>query len=143
MARVEKTITINAPVEKVFGYVSVKTNLPDIWPSMVEAKDVQSLPNDGESFRWVYKMAGMKFEGTSEDIEFISNQRIVSKTKGGIDSTITWTFESEAGGTKVSFDAEYNVPIPLLGKIAEAIIVKQNSKEAESLLANLKAKMEA
>jgi len=142
MAKVEKTITINAPVEKVFGYVSMKTNLPDIWPSMVEAKDVQPLPNGGNSFRWVYKMAGMKFEGTSEDSEFIVNQSIVSKTKGGISSTITWTFQSEAGGTKVTFDAEYTVPIPLLGKLAEAIIVKQNNKEAELLLANLKERME-
>ena len=143
MAKVEKTITIDAPVEKVFSYVSVKTNLPDIWPSMVEAKDIQSLPNGGESFRWVYKMAGVKFEGTSEDSEFIVNQRIVSKTKGGIDSTVTWTFQPETEGTKVTFDAEYTVPIPLVGKIAEAIIVKQNNKEAELLLTNLKDRMEA
>lgn len=142
MAKVEKTVTINAPIEKVFSYVRVKTNLPDIWPSMVEAKEVQSLPNGGDSFRWVYKMAGMNFEGTSEDVDYIANQRIVSKTKGGIGSTITWTFQPEAGGTKVTFNAEYTVPIPLLGKLAEAIIVKQNNKEAELLLANLKAKME-
>ena len=125
MAKVEKTITINAPVEKVFGYVSVKTNLPDIWPSMEEAKEVQSLPNGGNSFRWVYKMASVKFEGTSEDIEYIVNQRIVSKTKGGIDSTITWTFKPEVGGAKVSFDYEYTVPIPLpipqIHKIASVI----------------------
>jgi uncharacterized membrane protein len=125
MAKVEKTITINAPVEKIFGYVSVKTNLPDIWPSMVEAKEVQSLPNGGDSFRWVYKMAGVKFEGTSEDIEYLTNQRIVSKTKGGISNTITWMFQPEAGGTKVSFDYEYTVPIPLpipqIHKIASVI----------------------
>ena len=143
MAKVEKTITINAPVEKVFGYVEEPANLPEIWPSMVEAKDVQRLPNGGTSFRWVYKMAGMRFKGTSEDTEYVANRRVVSKSKGGIESTITWTFQPEASGTKVTFEAKYTVPIPLLGKIAEAFIVKQNEHEAELLLANLKARMEA
>ena len=108
MAKVEKTVTINAPVEKVFDYIKQKTNLPEIWPSMVEAKDVQSLPNGGDSFRWVYKMAGMRFEGSSEDIEYIANQRIVSKNRGGIDSTITWTVKPEAKGTKVTFRLPLN-----------------------------------
>jgi uncharacterized protein YndB with AHSA1/START domain len=143
MAKVRKTITINAPVEKVFGYIGEPTNLPAVWPSMVEAKDVQRLPNGGTSFRWVYKMAGVRFEGTSEDTEYVANQRVVSKTKGGIESTVTWTAEPEAGGTKVTFEAEYTVPIPLLGKLAEALIVKQNERESETLLANLKARIEA
>ena len=50
MAKIEKTITINAPVEKVFGYVSEPTNLPEIWPSLVEVTDVQPLPNGGKSY---------------------------------------------------------------------------------------------
>ena len=143
MAKIEKTITINAPVEKVFGYVSEPTNLPEIWPSMVEVTDVQPLPNGGKSYRWVYKMAGMRLEGTSEHTEYVANERIVSKSKGGIESTITWMFQPEAGGTKVTTQAEYTVPIPVLGKLAEAFIVKANEREGELILANLKARMEA
>ena len=143
MAKVEKTITINAPVEKVFSYIEEPTNLPEIWPSMVEVKDVQQSPSGGRNFGWVYKMAGVRFEGTSEAIEYVANQRTVTKSKGGIESTITWTFQPEAGGTKVTFEAEYTVPMPLLGKLAESLIVKQNEREAELILANLKAKMEA
>jgi len=44
MAKSEKTITINAPVEKVFSYIEGGTNLPEIWPSLVEVTDVQRLP---------------------------------------------------------------------------------------------------
>ena len=68
---------------------------------------------------------------------------MVDKTKGGVESTQTWMFQPEAGGTKVTFEVEYTVPIPLLGKLAEAIIVKMNDREGELLLANLKARMEA
>jgi len=143
MAKLERSITINAPVEKVFGYWTEPTNLLEIWPSMVEVKDVERLPSGGNKFRWVYKMAGMRFEGTSEDTEWVPNQRTVSKGKGGIESTITVMFQPEAGATKVAFEAEYTVPVPLLGKLAEAFIVKVNEGEAELLLANLKTRLEA
>jgi uncharacterized membrane protein len=143
MAKGETTLTINAPVDKVFGYVNEPTNLPEIWPSMVEVKDVQRLPNGGTSFRWVYKMAGMRFEGTTEDTEYVPNQRVVSKSTGGIESTFIWTFQPEDGGTKLTVEVEYTVPIPLLGKVAEASIVRQNERELDLVQANLKARMEA
>lgn len=143
MAKLEKSITINAPVEKVFGFIDGAANLPEIWPSLIEVMDVKRLPKGGHSDRFVYKMAGIRLEGTSEDIEFVPNERIVTKTTGGADSIQTWLFEPEAGGTKVTFRAEYTVPIPVLGKLAEAVIVKMNEREGDLLLANLKARMEA
>ena len=142
MAKTVKTINIKAPVEKVFDYISEPTNLTEIWPSLVEVKDVQRLPSGGTKNRWVYKMAGIRLEGTSESEDTVSNQRIVSKSKGGVESTQTWMFQPEAGGTKVTFEVEYTVPIPVLGKLAEAIIVKMNEHEGELILANLKARME-
>jgi hypothetical protein len=43
----------------------------------------------------------------------------------------------------VTFEAEYAVHVPLLNKLAESFLVKLNEGEAETLLANVKAKMEA
>ena len=142
LAKTSKTITINAPVKKVFGYISEPTNLLEIWPSLVEVKDVQRLPNGGTRNRWVYKMAGIRLEGTSEDVERIPNQRLVSKTKGGAESTQRWMLQPEGKGTKVTFEVEYTVPIPVLGKLAEAIILKMNEHEGELILSNLKTIME-
>ena len=142
MATVNKSIPIRAPVEKVFEYINTPINLPEIWPSMIDAKDIQRLPNGGNKFRWVYKMAGMHFEGISEDIDVVPLQHVISKTEGGLESTVTWALQPEGEGTKVTFQAEYKVPIPLLGKLAEAMIVRLNEHEAEVLLANLKTRME-
>ena len=142
MATVKKSITINVPADMIFGYINTPTNLLEVWPSFVEARDVQSLPNGGHSFRWTYKMAGMRLEGATEDTEVIANQRVVSKSKGGVDSTITWTLQPEGKGTKVTFEVDYTVPIPLLGKLAESVIVKVNEQEAVTILANLKARTE-
>ena len=143
MPKIKKTITINAPVERVFGFMNTPESLPEIWPSFVEARDVQRLPNGGAKFRYVYKMAGMRFEGTSEDTEYVPNQRVVNKSKGGVEAKQVYTFQPEAGGTKFTWEIEYTVPIPVLGRLAEAIIVRMNEGEAELVMANLKARMEA
>jgi uncharacterized membrane protein len=142
MAKITKSVTINAPVEKVFAFISEPTNLPEIWPSMVEVKDVQPSPAGGYNFDWVYKMAGVRFNGASETTESVTNQCIVTKSTKGIESKFVWTFETKDSGTKLTVETEYSVPVPLLGKLAEAFIVKQNEHEADVLLANLKARME-
>jgi len=142
MAKVYKTITINAPVEEVFNYISNQSNLLEIWPSLIENKVIERLPNGGAKTQYVYKMAGMRFEGISIDTEYVPNKRTVSKTQGGVGSEITWELQPEGEATKVVFSGEYTIPVPLLGKLAEAFIVKQNDNEAEIILENLKARME-
>ena len=87
MAKLTKSILIDASIEKIFTYMNDPKNLPEIWPSMVEVKDIQSLPNGGARFNFVYKMGGLHLEGTSVDTEYILNQRTVSKSTGGIDAT--------------------------------------------------------
>ena len=142
MATAKKSIKINAPVEKVFEFMMKPEILPEIWPSFVEMKNIKELSNGGHSWDWVYKMAGMRFTGSSENTEVVPNERTVSRTTGGIESTITWLYQPEDDGTNVTFEAEYTVPVPLLGKLVEAVIVKMNENEAEVILANLKARME-
>ena len=142
MVKIDRTITIKAPVEKVFNYMTEPTDLPEIWPSMVETRDVKKLPNGGTNFHWIYKMAGMRFEGDNETKEFVPNQHVVTENKGSIPSTFDWTYQPDAGGTKLTVHAEYTVPVPLLGKLAEPFIVRLNENEMDTLLSNLKSRME-
>jgi len=142
MVKTEKSIFINAPVEKVFAFMAEPKNLPEIWPSLLEVKDVESLPNGGYSYNWVYKMAGIRIEGHAEWIEFVPNQRIVDKNESGIPSTFVYTYQPEDGGTRVTVNVEYTLPGAVLGKLAEPFIVKVNENEGDTVLANLKARME-
>jgi uncharacterized membrane protein len=142
MAKLEQSITIQAPVDRVFAYISEPVNQVEIWPSMVEVTDVKRLPDGGYTHSWVYKMAGVRLKGSTRTVEFVPNQRFVEETKGGIDSIFTRTFEPEDGGTRLTVVTEYKVPIPVLGRMAEAIVVKMNEREGELVLVNLKARME-
>lgn len=140
MAKITKEVWINASLEKIFQYISNPNNLPEIWPSLIEIQDVQSLPNGGYSMRWVYKMLGLQFKGKAEYIKIVPNEFFVCETKGGIISTIAWTFRSREDKTRVTFMVEYKVPVPLLGKLAEAIIIKMNDYEGNLIMANLQAR---
>jgi len=143
MAEIKRSISINAPVEKVFAHIEDPVNFPEVWPSMVEVKDVEELPTGGRKFNWVYKMLGVRLEGTSETTEYVANQRIVTKGTGGVETTFVWEFLPEGEGTKLNVSIEYTVPVPVLGKLAEGLIVKLNEREADTLMANLKDRLEA
>ncbi len=81
----------------------------------------------------------MRFEGTAECTQIVPNRFLVIETEGGIRSTIAWTFRSWENKTRVTLTIDYKVPIPLLGKLAEAIIVKMNEHEGDLIMANLQA----
>ncbi len=143
MAKVQKFILIKAPIEKVFDYLNDPHKLTEYWPGMIEVKDIQNLANGGTCFNYVYKFAGFRFEGKSEDTEIVPLKRMVSVTTGGIEGKVTWELEKTADGTKVLLDSEYTVPLPVVGKLAEAVIVRLNEHEVDQILANLKIFMEA
>ena len=96
----------------------------------------------GRHFGWTYKMTGLRFEGESTVTEYISNERLAVQTKGGIASTRTWSFEAHDGGTKLNLAVEYTVPVPVLGKLAEPLVHRQNEREADLAMANIKGRME-
>lgn len=141
IAKIEKSITIKAPVEKVFAYIEDPMSNPEWLPSLMEVKDVVGEGVEAR-FRWTYKMVGLRLEGESTTTEHVPNQRIVVQTKGGVSSTWTWRFESHDAGTKVTLVVEYTIPIPVLGKLAEALVVKQNERELDLAMTNIKARME-
>jgi len=143
MEKVERSDTINAPVEKVFAYIADPRSEPEWLPGTVEVKDVTVTEQGvGSHYRYVYKLLGLLFEGETTTIEYIPNRRIVTQSKGGIVSTWSWTFEPHDGGTKLNVVVEYTIPIPVLGKVAEALALKQVEREADLAAANIKAMME-
>ncbi len=143
MAKITREILINAPVEKVFEYHSNPMNQPEYWPSMLEVKDIEELPEGRRKYNWVYKMAGIRLEGTTETTEFVENERIVTKSTGGVESTFVYEYKPEGEGTRLAMEVEYTVPVPVLGKLAEAFILKANEREADTVLGNLKDRLEA
>jgi uncharacterized membrane protein len=140
MIQVDKEVTVNTSIETIFDYINTPSNLPEFWPSLMEIKDIKLLPNGGYSDRWVYKMLGMLFKGTAECTQIFPHQLITWETKGSIKSTIMWTFRPWGRKTRVTLRVKYKIPIPLLGKWAEGIIVRMNEQEGDAMMAYLRAR---
>ncbi len=140
MAKIHRTITITAPPEKVYAYVTDPENLPVFWPSMVEVSNAKKEANGGVSFDWVYKMAGIRFKGHSNPVEVTPNRHATMRNDGGIPSTFDWDYQPKGGATEVTLDVDYTVPV--LGRLGEPIVRRINEHEADVMLRNLKAHFE-
>ncbi len=143
MAKLSRKTTIHKPVEEVFHFLEDKTHFPEFWPSMMEVSDIRDLPTGGKHFHWVYKMAGIRFEGDTDEVEFIPNKKLVGKNEKGIESTVTWLLDGHGSDTDLTFEVDYRVPMPVLGKLAEKVVVKLNEHEADAVIANIKTQLEA
>ena len=142
MPKVERSITINAPVEKVFTYVADPVNMPEWLPSLIDVHDVTG-SGVGQRYKWTYKMVGVRLAGETEITEHVPNERRATETKGGVNSSWTYTFEPHEGGTKFILAVDYSIPVPVLGKLAEKLVLKRNEREADLAMANIKDKMES
>lgn len=143
MSTIHKSITIDAPVERVFDYVSDPTHLPEFWPNMIEVKNVVPHPEGGAGFDWTYRMAGIKVRGHSEDIEFKRNRCVVSRSERGIQNVFRWSYAEKDGGTEVTLDVDYEAPRSLFGRVVRPLLDRVNDRDASTLLRNLKAHFEA
>ncbi len=140
MATIRRSISIHAPVGRVFDYIADPTHLPEVWPSLVEVRNVSGDDN-GKSFDWDYKLMGMRIHGHSDPVAFVRNERQVTQSVRGIPNTFRWLFAEAGDDTEVALEVDYKSPIP--GKLAERIVGRINEREAETLLGNLKRKLEA
>jgi len=139
---IDKDVTIRVPPEKVFGFLEDPKHFPEIMPSLIDVTNVERLPEGGYRYHWLYKLAGVKFEGETETTEFVSPETIIDRTKGEIESTFKWKFLKENGNTKVRLGIDYEVPRTLEGKFSEPFLVRLNEREAEMILLNLKDRLE-
>jgi uncharacterized membrane protein len=140
MPKVMKAVTVHKPVHEVFEYVDEPMHLPEIWPSLFEVKAVEIEPV--RRFDWLYNLAGKRFAGKTKTVEHVVDERIVEKAEGEIESTFTWRFQGENGFTKLAFEAEYTLPTGFEPKF-ERFLIKRNELEADVMLENLKARLEA
>jgi len=142
MPKIERSVAINAPIEKVFTYISDPTNELECIPGVMDIRDVTG-QEVGQRCGWTYKMMGISFKGESEVTECIPNERYVVKSTGGIVSTWTFTVKPEASGTRLNVVVEYEIPVPVLGKVAEQLVLRQNEREADLAMANIKKRLES
>ena len=142
--KIMRDVHIKAPVEKVFDLLYDPNNLPELWPNMLEVKDVKESTLGGYDYSWVYKMSDMQLEVESQVIEFLTNRRLVMKSEKEIESMIVWDFYRDGDEEMhLIIEVDYELPASLLNDHAENIIVDENEYEIEMMLENIKTTVES
>jgi carbon monoxide dehydrogenase subunit G len=141
MPAITRSIAVHAPAARVFDHLSDPAGLLEIWPSMVEVSDARVEAGGAHRFDWTYRMAGVPFHGHCDTVEVEAARRRVDRNTGSIPSTFRWRFDPRGEDTEVTLEVEYAVPA-LLALVAGPVLRAVNEREAETLLANLKTRLE-
>ncbi|HNS20687.1 MAG TPA: SRPBCC family protein [Sedimentisphaerales bacterium] len=139
MIRSESSIEIDVPVETVFAHLSDPMNMVEDLPSAVEVKDIKG-QGQGMTYTLIYKVLGVRLSMPCEVTEYVPQRRITIRSEK---MTFAHGFEPTEKGCRLSGFCEYEIPIPLIGKIAESLLKKMNEREWKAVEENLKAKLEA
>lgn len=137
---VEKSITVNAPVEKVFAYWRNLENLPQ-WMSHV--REVRSL--GGDRFHWVVDgPAGMPVEWDSELLNIEENREMTWRSVG--DSQVEHVgrirFEETGGGTGIHVQMRYSPPGGIVGHAVARAFGVDPKTEMDDDLGRMKVAIE-
>ncbi len=138
----KSSVLIDAPADRVFAYVDDPMALSEWIPSLVEVHNVIGT-GEGQQEEWTYKLAGLLLRGEATVVEHVPNQSAVHQTIGMGHGTVGYSVEPREEGTTLTLEVEYEIPIPVLGKIAERIMVRRNAREFELALINVKETLEA
>ena len=142
MPRIRKSITINAPVEKVFEYISNPENMLEWWSNVTAIRDITG-HGERQSWTFDYKMMGLHFTAKAQVTRSRINTERRVKSTGGIEATWDWYFNRMNGGTQLRLVVDYTIPIAVLGMVGELLIMRRNERVARFAMTNIKERMEA
>lgn len=141
MASLSRSAVIQAPLERLFEYVSDAEKLPEWLPSMVEVRKVVG-SGEGQQYDWTYKMIGLLLNGQTTVVEYVPNKCTVHQSIGTIRSTWTIGVEPHADGSRLTIFVEYEVPVPVLGRLAERVAISRDARDFEMAFENIKETLE-
>lgn len=143
MARIEESIEIKCPIEKVFAYTTDAKSWPK-WQSIIlEAEQTSQGPwSVGTTFKGVTRMMGLSMKWTAKAAEYEPNKRWrKSIDSGGLSIEENVTYEAVEGG--VRFTIVYDMRAGGLLKLFSPMAVRSMRKETRKSLGNLKSILEA
>jgi len=126
LGRIERSIVIEAPVEKVFAFVNdfdnfIKASSPEMEMEVLSRDEGPQRVGFVTKART--KVGDRVWEVEVETTEFVENERISMRQKGGAMKKFDMIdmFEPTDGGTKWTAIVEYELPYSLLGKLIDKL----------------------
>lgn len=147
MTTIIKSVEINATRDTIRQYYANPVHTPQWSPRLTLWEPEDAWPAEGSTVRMGVKSGGIKAEGIATTIAYNATTmahhfRFVPSNLAPMDFWIT--FEEQDGKTTVVYKVEYTIPGSFLGQALDKLFVeRQNAKDIEQQLANLKALAES
>lgn len=137
MTRIERSIAINVPPERIWPMVFWDRS-PE-WLGLIKEAKCTSERRDTVSacYHLLGKAAGRKFEFDVEFTDLVKNEECSWRTISGnftgfgtcIHASGTTTLTPIEGGTKMTIIMNYNLPYSILGWIIDKLVVGREMKK--------------
>jgi uncharacterized membrane protein len=141
LTRIEKSIEINAPPQKVWSMIAWEKT-PEWYEPFKKVKVTSKEKNVvGETAHISGEIAGVKAEWDAETTERIENEKLGWRSIGGSFTGFgSFDFTPTQAGTKVSVMMDYEMPYSIFGKLIDKLRVhKAMEKSIDDGLKKLKA----
>ena len=117
--------------------------LPDWYPGMAEIDIAAPFPEEGGKVAFKVKSAGMSMPITETVLDYQPGKLQLLQMEGMLSGRARWELTPEGDGMRLNTTFDYALPGGVLGKLADALIVKRmNGKSLEEGLNNFKALVE-
>ena len=146
MAKLSKSIEIEASPEKVFTFITDMKNMNDAMKGWAEGEHTSKVVGVGATMHYVGVAGGSQAEWDMEVAEFVKDKKVAMRTIGASKFKMTgsWDLEPTAKGTKLTYGMEYEVPYSFVGKLVDKLKVsKDMEKSMSKMLENMKKTLEA
>ncbi len=139
--KIEKSITIKAPPEKVFALLTNRSEVPK-WNLLIREARITSKESTGvgSTVHYAGLAAGTKGEWDSETTEWVKDRKYAWRTiSGDVAMLVTWTLREIDTGTELTYELRYELPYSILGKVLDKLKVSKDIETGmNNALQNLK-----
>jgi uncharacterized membrane protein len=144
MTKVSASVQVDAPLADVWAYASDWRHWEDWWVGVAAFKPTTVLER-GNGTRYSYRawIAGIWLTLETEISDFVEEAGWRGSVTKGPPHRTQWVFERAGGGTRLTYILEYRLPVPLLGGVFDALLMRPGWRHRlEASLQNLKRHFE-
>lgn len=144
MPTVDESIHIDAPVGKVYEFARDPENQELISSNLSRFAADNPTMDKGTRMEGTTRVAGRDVEWTAEVVERVENERVeIRSVEAPMGFHITWSYEEEDGGTRVTFHQDVDSLGGFFGQLADPIVTKMYSRDVRANLEKLKTLVES
>lgn len=148
----QRSIHVEAPVEKVFDHVKDPHHFYDAFPGDegVELVETAVTPEGvGSTYAWrsrsySFRLAGARFSGSAEAVmtreQLVPNRRIVDHSSTG--PYWTFTTEPDPTGTTLSLRFDYSTKVPFVDRVVDRVLWHAD-RDLDTMLTTMKRAIES